>query len=96
MKFKVGDRVRIVYRGWSYGKTATVYGIDDVRPWTDESVASGTPKDEIGYLVDVDGIGIRSPTNGHYLAYPSHDLRPLTDPNATKFIEEMNKAKETA
>lgn len=35
MQFKVGNRVRIVYHGWSYGKQATIedIGVVDEWPW---------------------------------------------------------------
>lgn len=93
MKFKVGDRVRIVFDGPLFGKQATVLeSINGV--WIGDDFVAGQGFD-IGYRLNVDGYGGHHP-RGRRVTYEAHDLRPLTDPNATKFIEEMNKVKETA
>lgn len=93
MTFKIGDRVRIVFDGLLFGKQATVLESVHGR-WTGNDFAEGQGSG-VGYLVNVDGYGVYH-LRGRRIIYEAHDLRPLTDPNATKFIEEMNKERVTA
>jgi hypothetical protein len=85
-----------VATGPRYGKTGTVWDTSVSGGWGPNATAAGYKNNDLGYHVDIDGLGKYHTDGFTEFAYIARDLRPLTDPNATKFIEEMNKVKETA
>jgi len=95
MNFKIGDRVRIVCRfSPRFGKVGTIWKICEVR-WDLETLKNGYKQSDLAYCVDIDGLGKFHPNGYHKYAYTAADLRPLTDPKCTEFIESLKLLAET-
>lgn len=73
--FRVGQRVRIIYRGKMYMREGTVTKVAHANFIQG---GSGT-----GYFVDVDGYGSVDHDNGLLIGYEAHELEPLYDGHQT-------------
>lgn len=74
---KVGDRVRIdCPESKFHGKEATIWDISNTPEWGSAAFALGIHPYEIGYRLDVDGIG-KTHTDGCFIAAPRRMLKPI-------------------
>jgi hypothetical protein len=78
MKFKIGDRVRIVGRSHTYfGKEATIWAYCPDGNWSDAAIARGIRGPS--YRLDVDGVGSRHAGDRKhiFIAAMPEDIEPI-------------------
>lgn len=87
-QFHVGQRVRILYPNPEvYGREATVSAICHNEEWFDDDDMPHVAP--LLYEVAMDDGSI--PEDGDVYAYEHHELSPLTDPGAERFIESIKR-----
>jgi len=89
-KFKVGDRVRIVYpmNPKTHNKEATIISIQVFRARDYACRKQGIPPGTTAHLVRVDGLGTTG-AHGIPLAYPEWYLAPITDTRAKEVTSKL-------
>ena len=81
MKFKIGDRVRIVLtESIDFGKEASVIGVY-------QNARTQLGVKPLVYQVEVDGIGRIDPDNGYPIGFEPQDLEPIVNPDETAWTE---------
>ena len=84
MKFKVGDRVRVIKKGGGFNKEGTIWDIGET--YSPDEFPTG-----IAYRIDLDGIGRTHEDHRgeYYIAYEAHELEPIIPLGSWDEIEQM-------